>query len=40
VSYTEPVQVAKTAEYAEWLDALKDLAGRARVLVGVERLIG
>jgi putative addiction module killer protein len=34
------VRLEKTAEYAEWIDALKDLAGRARVLVRVERLIG
>jgi putative component of toxin-antitoxin plasmid stabilization module len=34
------VRVEKTAEYAEWIDALKDQAGRARVLVRVERLIG
>ena len=29
----------KTAEYLEWIDALKDGAGRARILVRVERLI-
>jgi putative addiction module killer protein len=33
------VRVEKTDEYAEWIDALKDLAGRARILVRVERLI-
>ncbi len=34
------MRVVKTDEYAEWIDALKDQAGRARVLVRVERLIG
>ena len=34
------MRIEKTAEYAEWIDALNDLAGRARVLVRVERLIG
>jgi putative addiction module killer protein len=33
------VRVEKTDEYVEWLDTLKDQAGRARVLVRVERLI-
>lgn len=32
--------VEKTNEYATWIDALKDQAGRARILVRVERLIG
>jgi putative addiction module killer protein len=31
--------VEKTDEYREWLDALKDRAGRARILVRVDRLI-
>lgn len=33
------MRIEKTDEYAEWVDALKDQAGRARVLVRVERLI-
>jgi putative addiction module killer protein len=33
------MQVEKTAEYREWLDALKDLVGRARVLMRVDRLV-
>jgi putative addiction module killer protein len=33
------MRVEKTEEYADWLDTLKDHAGRARVLVRVERLI-
>jgi putative addiction module killer protein len=33
------VRVDKTDEYAEWIDALRDAAGRARILVRVERLI-
>ncbi len=39
MSYTLHVRVEKTDEYAEWIDTLKDLAGRARILVRVERLI-
>lgn len=34
------MRVAKTDEYAEWIDSLKDQAGRARILMRVERLIG
>lgn len=34
------MRIEKTDEYATWIDALKDQAGRARVLVRVERLIG
>jgi putative addiction module killer protein len=34
------VLVDKTREYADWIDSLKDRAGRARILVRVERLIG
>ncbi len=33
------MRVEKTTEYLEWIDALKDRAGRARILVRVERLI-
>ncbi len=33
------MQVEQTADYREWLDALKDLAGRARVLMRVDRLV-
>lgn len=33
------MRVAKTDEYARWIDALADTAGRARILVRVERLI-
>jgi putative addiction module killer protein len=39
LSYTEFVRVEKTDEYVEWIDTLKDQAGRARILVRVERLI-
>lgn len=31
--------VEKTDDYREWLDDLKDRAGRARILVRVDRLI-
>ncbi len=33
------MRVAKTDAYAQWIDALEDAAGRARILVRVERLI-
>ena len=33
------MQVERTDEYRAWIDALKDRAGRARILVRVERLI-
>lgn len=33
------MRVEKTDEYREWLDALKDRTGRARILVSVDRLI-
>ena len=33
------MQVEKTDEYREWIDGLKDRAGRARVLMRVDRLI-
>lgn len=39
MGYTEAMQVQKTAEYRDWLDGLKDPAGRARVLMRVDRLI-
>lgn len=39
MSYTRQMRVEKTAEYLEWIDSLKDRAGRARILVRVERLI-
>lgn len=34
------MRVEKTDEFAEWIDTLKDQAGRARILVRIERLIG
>ncbi len=33
------MRVEKTEEYKTWLSGLKDLAGRARVLMRVDRLI-
>lgn len=33
------MRVRKTTEYRDWLDGLKDVAGRARVLMRVDRLI-
>lgn len=32
-------RVEKTVEYQSWIDGLKDVAGRARILVRVDRLI-
>lgn len=33
------MRVEKTDEYRAWVDGLRDLAGRARVLMRVDRLI-
>ena len=33
------MRVEKTDEYRAWIDGLRDLAGRARILMRVERLI-
>lgn len=33
------MRVEKTDEYGQWLDALRDRTGRARILVRVDRLI-
>lgn len=33
------MRVEKTDDYREWIDALKDRTGRARILVRVDRLI-
>ena len=33
------MRVEKTSEYSEWIDTLKDRAGRARILMRVDRLI-
>jgi putative component of toxin-antitoxin plasmid stabilization module len=39
MSYILLMHIEKTAEYSAWLDRLKDRAGRARILVRVDRLI-
>ncbi len=39
MSYNENMRVEKTDEYRDWIDALKDKAGRARILMRVDRLI-
>ena len=39
VGYTCGMRVEKTAEYRDWIDGLKDQAGRARILMRVDRLI-
>lgn len=33
------VRIEKTDDYRDWIDALKDRVGRARILVRVERMI-
>lgn len=33
------MRVEKTDDYRDWIDALKDRTGRARILVRVDRLI-
>jgi putative addiction module killer protein len=33
------MRVRKTNQYREWIDGLKDVAGRARILMRVDRLI-
>ena len=33
------MRVEKTEEYSAWIDGLKDQAGRARILMRVDRLI-
>ena len=33
------MQVQKTDDYRHWIDSLKDLTGRARILMRVDRLI-
>ena len=33
------MQVKKTDEYRDWIDGMKDQAGRARILMRVDRLI-
>lgn len=33
------MRVEKTDEYRDWIDGLKDLSGRARILMRVDRLI-
>lgn len=39
MSYIRSMRVEQTHVYREWLGALKDRAGRARILVRVDRLI-
>jgi putative addiction module killer protein len=33
------MRVEKTDDYSEWIDELRDVAGRARILMRVDRLI-
>ena len=34
-----PMRVEATCEFRDWIDALKDLAGRARIQVRIDRLL-
>lgn len=38
MGYTSPKRVRMTVEYRDWINALGDLAGRARIQVRIERL--
>lgn len=39
MSYTLRMRVEETDEYRDWIDRLDDVAGRARILMRVDRLI-
>ena len=39
MGYTRLMRVEKTNDYVTWIDGLKDLSGRARILMRVDRLI-
>lgn len=39
MSYTIPMRVEETEVYREWINGLKDRAGRARIQVRVDRLV-
>jgi len=39
MGYNCIMRVEKTHEYRDWIDGLKDLSGRARILMRVDRLI-
>ncbi len=38
MGYTVPVRVEKTDDFRDWIDGLKDLSGRARILMRIDRL--
>jgi putative addiction module killer protein len=39
MGYIQPRRVLKTDEFRDWIDGLKDVRTRARILVRVDRLI-
>jgi putative addiction module killer protein len=39
MGYNPGMRVEKTHEYRDWIDGLRDVAGRARILMRVDRLI-
>jgi len=38
MGYNQFERIEKTDEFRDWLDALKDVAGRARILMRIDRL--
>ena len=39
MGYTTVMRIAATPEFRAWIDSLKDLAGRARIQVRIDRLL-
>jgi putative addiction module killer protein len=39
MGYNRQMRVEKTDEYRDWIDGLRDMSGRARILMRVDRLI-
>jgi putative component of toxin-antitoxin plasmid stabilization module len=39
LGYIPATRVEATDEFREWIDGLKDMTGRARILMRVDRLI-
>lgn len=39
MSYTASMRVEQTDEFRDWIDALRDRAGRARILMRIDRLV-
>lgn len=39
MGYTPDMRVERTTEFGDWIDGLRDVVGRARILMRVDRLI-